>query len=217
MGRRSSKQLIPGGTLSPIATAGYLGGSSLVVGSGSFSGVGIGGAASFTVLRNDDTRLEAVAPMVVRGVSNVSSNNIMGTQNANDLPGFQKRPSVSSASQRRLSTLGGRNRRVFPAGKDGSILAGAGGDNSFNGDSFDFIGVGDSTRPDVDGFILEGDMLENQAIEAPAFKALPAWITRRVSSKTVAIVCFVLTLLLTIAVVVYDFVLIGLGQYSIDG
>ncbi|KAJ3139418.1 hypothetical protein HK101_003642, partial [Irineochytrium annulatum] len=47
---------------------------------------------------------------------------------------------------------------------------------------------------------------------APVFRALPEWVTKRVSSRTVAIFCFTLTLVLALSVLMYDFVELGMGN-----
>ncbi|KAJ3409941.1 hypothetical protein HDV05_004163 [Chytridiales sp. JEL 0842] len=45
----------------------------------------------------------------------------------------------------------------------------------------------------------------------PRFKALPAWVTNRISSKTVAIICFVFMFGLALSVVIYNFVQLSQG------
>ncbi|KAJ3142545.1 hypothetical protein HK100_001798 [Physocladia obscura] len=50
----------------------------------------------------------------------------------------------------------------------------------------------------------------------PTFKAVPVWITKYVSSKIVAIICFTIITTLTLVVIIYDFVMLGLGQDVVD-
>ncbi|KAJ3070320.1 hypothetical protein HDU98_006674 [Podochytrium sp. JEL0797] len=51
----------------------------------------------------------------------------------------------------------------------------------------------------------------------PSFKTLPEWVTKYVSSRTVAIMCFVFITTLTVAVLMYDFVMLGYGVDVVDG
>ncbi|KAJ3415554.1 hypothetical protein HDV05_004605 [Chytridiales sp. JEL 0842] len=45
----------------------------------------------------------------------------------------------------------------------------------------------------------------------PRFKALPDWVTNRISSKTVAIICFLFMFGLALSVIIYNFVQLGQG------
>lgn len=50
--------------------------------------------------------------------------------------------------------------------------------------------------------LVEDDYYEESG--PPSFKALPDWVTRRIKSRTVAIICFAFTLILDLTVIIYN-------------
>ncbi|KAJ3009497.1 UNVERIFIED_CONTAM: hypothetical protein HDU68_002643 [Siphonaria sp. JEL0065] len=59
---------------------------------------------------------------------------------------------------------------------------------------------------------LEDDMESGP----PSFKTLPDWITKYISSRTMAIICFTIITSMTLAVLAYDFVMLGFGIDVVD-
>ncbi|KAI9351397.1 hypothetical protein BDR26DRAFT_929851 [Obelidium mucronatum] len=62
-----------------------------------------------------------------------------------------------------------------------------------------------------------GNMMDDMESGPPSFKTLPDWVTKYISSKTVAIICFVIITSMTLAVLTYDFVMLGFGIDVVSG
>ncbi|KAJ3226256.1 hypothetical protein HDU81_007389 [Chytriomyces hyalinus] len=58
--------------------------------------------------------------------------------------------------------------------------------------------------------VIETDYMDEEDM-GPSFKALPDWITKYVKAKTVAIICFTLITTLTLAIITFNFVMLGYG------
>ncbi|KAJ3108665.1 hypothetical protein HDU97_000521 [Phlyctochytrium planicorne] len=131
------------------------------------------------------------------GGSSVNLNSSNGNMNGSALIHV---PNGFDAQNRRVSMGSFQSKKVHPEGEDGA----QGGDRStMNGRHRSSVADGGT---DV---ILNA---EDDDDVTPGFKALPQWVTQRIPSRVFAIVCFVLTFGLALTVILYDFVLLGMGQ-----
>jgi hypothetical protein len=139
--------------------------------------------------------------------------------------GMQRNDTVQSNNQnpnlnnRRMSHNSQTSRKIYPQGAE-SVRGGGGSFHaSTQRDSMgtqDIYGNGmyanasmlyqDDTMTYDDG-TYTGDIDDGK----PRFKALPDWVTRRVSGKWVALFCFVLTTGLALSVLTYNFYLLSQG------